>query len=77
MATAKKTVKAAHGSDNYLRETILAHMRKNELSQMEVCRRTGLAQSHMNRWARGDRDMTGRTLGRIMEAVGLKLAATK
>ena len=68
--------KGRNGTD-YLRDTILQEMQRSQISQLEVCRRTGLRPSHLNRWFCGSRDMTGKTLGRIIHALGMKLIPQK
>ena len=57
-----------------IRRSILAAMRAQGISQRELGKRSGLAQTTVNRYCNAVRDMTGENLDKLLQALGLKIS---
>lgn len=60
-----------------LREQIADAMEGQSVTQAELSRRTGIPQPNLSDYLRGEADMTGERLDRILAALSLRLTARR
>lgn len=64
---------AARMEGNLILAAILKKMENDGITQVDLCRRTGISQSNMNQFCRARRDFTTHVASRIVDALGMTL----